>query len=65
MKDLEDLINKIDRLISESKLERYKEALDFLRILEDDNDKEVRIEVIRLESILLKKIEELEEFLKG
>jgi hypothetical protein len=64
MKDLEDLINKIDRLISESKLERYKEALDFLRILEDDNDKEVRIEVIRLESILLKKIEELEEFLK-
>jgi gamma-glutamylcyclotransferase (GGCT)/AIG2-like uncharacterized protein YtfP len=65
MKDLEDLINKIDRFITESKIERYKEALQFLKILDSDSDKEVKAEVIRLESLLLRKIEELEEFLKG
>lgn len=64
MKELENLIYKIDRFITESRIERYKEALQFLRILDNDSDREVKAEVIKLESLLLKKIEELEELLK-
>ena len=65
MKKLNELIVRVNKLIAEGKIERYKEALKFLRILENDTDPEVNAEVIKLESLLLRKIEELEEFLKG
>jgi hypothetical protein len=64
MKKLNELIVRVNKLIAEGKIERYKEALKFLRILEGDTDPEVNAEVIKLESLLLRKIEELEEFLK-
>jgi hypothetical protein len=65
MKKLNELIVRVNKLIAEGRIERYKEALKFLRILEGDTDPEVNAEVIKLESLLLRKIEELEEFLKG
>ncbi|ADB87819.1 hypothetical protein LD85_2169 [Saccharolobus islandicus L.D.8.5] len=65
MKKLNELIARVNKLIAEGRIERYKEALKFLRILEGDTDPEVNAEVIKLESLLLRKIEELEEFLKG
>lgn len=52
------------RSIMVFKIERYKEALKFLRNLEGDTDPEVNVKVIKLESLLLRKIEELEGFLK-
>ena len=64
MKKLNKLIAGVNKLIAEVKIERFKEALKFLRILEGDTDLEVNAEVIKLESLLLRKIEELEEFLK-
>ena len=64
MKKLNELIVRVNKLIAEGKIERYKEALKFLRILENDTDPEVNVLVIKLESLLLRKIEELEEFLK-
>jgi hypothetical protein len=64
MKKLNELISGVNKLIAEVKIERYKEALKFLRILEGDTDLEVNAEVIKFESLLLSKIEELEEFLK-
>jgi len=64
MKKLNELIAGVNKLIAEVKIERFKEALKFLRILEGDTDPEVNAEVIKLESLLLRKIEELEEFLK-
>jgi len=64
MKKLNELIVRVNKLIAEGKIERYKEALKFLRILENDTYPEVNVLVIKLESLLLRKIEELEEFLK-
>jgi len=64
MKKLNELIVRVNKLIAEGKIERYKEALKFLRILENDTDPEVNVLVIKLESLLLRKIKELEEFLK-
>ena len=64
MKKLNELIVRVNKLLAEGKIERYKEALKFLRILENDTDPEVNVLVIKLESLLLRKIEELEEFLK-
>ena len=64
MKKLNESIVRVNKLIAEGKIERYKEALKFLRILENDTDPEVNVLVIKLESLLLRKIKELEEFLK-
>jgi hypothetical protein len=61
---LNELIAGVNKLIAEVKIERYKEALKFLRILEGDTDLEVNAEVIKLGSLMLRMIEELEEFLK-
>ena len=62
---LSELVEKVDLLLAETKLETYKVVVERLAYIIQDDDVEVREEAQKLLDLLKRKIEELEKKVGG